>query len=85
MDSDGSTAVYETKFFFRGRRIAEANEPPSDVVEVFLDFIAAGLVVPGSDSGEEGQHKYCDDNCAIETCIVIGRPYTASVKEAFEA
>ena len=84
MDAD-RTAVYETKFFFRGRQIAEANEPPSDLVEVFLDFIAAGLVAPGMGSESEGQHRYCDENCAIETCIVIGNPYTKSVKEAFEA
>ena len=85
MESGGSATVYGIKYFFRGRRIAVENEPPSDLIDVFLDFVADGLVIPGSGNVAKEQHKhYCDESCAIETCIVLGRPYTNSVKEAFE-
>ena len=83
VNSANSTAVYGVKYFFRGRRIAAENEPPPDLVDVFLDFIIGGLAYPGSDT--DGHKHYCDENCAIETCIVMGRPYTDSVKEALEA
>ena len=86
MNSVNTTAVYGVKYFFRGRRIAAENEPPADLVDVFLDFVTGGLVRPGADIDEaEGHKHYCDENCAIETCIVLGRPYTDSVKEALEA
>ena len=86
MESVGSATVYGIKYFFRGRRIAVENEPPTDLVDVFLDFVAEGLVMPGTENDAKEQHKhYCDEVCAIETCVVIGRPYTNSVKEAFEA
>ena len=86
VNSVNSTAVYGVKYFFRGRRIAAENDPPADLVDVFLDFITGGLVCPGFDQEGAERHKhFCDENCAIETCIVLGRPYTDSVKEALEA
>ena len=74
---------YEVKYFYRGRRIHEDDEPPSNLTERFLDLMTNGLVHPGwsHETDEVSQHS-CDDNCAIETCIVIGRPYTNSVLEA---
>ena len=80
------TAVYSVKFFFRGRKIAIDNEPPADIVDAFLDFLTGGLVVPEWDIEKEKAHKhYCDSRCAIETCIVMGVPYTDSVMDACKA
>ena len=77
------TAVYAVKFFFRGRRIAVDNEPPADVVDAFLNFFTGGLVIPDWNGKADEAHKhYCDSRCAIETCIVLGMPYTESVMDA---
>ena len=76
-------ACYEIKFFFRGKRIHEDDEPPADLTERFLDLMTCGLVHPGWSTERDDliQHS-CNDNCAIEACIIIGRPYTNSVMDA---
>ena len=78
-----ATAVYSVKFFFRGRRIAVDNEPPADIVDAFLNFFTGGMVMNDWNADKNEAHKhYCDSRCAIETCIVLGAPYTESVMDA---
>ena len=83
---DSETAVYSVSFYFRGRRITESSEPPTNLIDGFLDVLASGLFHPGWDHENDTflEHS-CGDDCAIETCIVFGRPYTKSVRESFAA
>ena len=85
--SISKTTVYNLKFFFRGRQIAEECEPPTDLIDDFLDFIANGIIHLGWDQSNEIEieHSYCSDNCAIETCLVFGWPYSISVRESLKA
>ena len=88
MDTTGSkTQIYNIKFFFRGRRIAEDCEPPTDLIDDFLDFVANGVLHFGWDQADNSriEHAYCDENCAIETCLAFGWPYTASLRESLKA
>jgi len=84
---DSRAQVYAVSFYFRGRRIADECEPPTNLVEDFLDFIANSLVHRNWDSlnGTFEEHEYCTEECAIETCIIMGRPYTCSLREALAA
>ena len=76
-------ASYEVKCFFRGKRIHEDYEPPHEITERFLDLITCGLVHPGwSNSRDDVRQHRCNENCAIEVCIILGRPYTNSVLDA---
>ena len=86
-NSSGSkTEIYNVKFYFRGRRIAEENEPPANLIDDFLEFLANGLVQREWDESRDSyvEHDYCTDECAIETCIIMGRPYTSSLRAAME-
>ena len=83
-DSCSKTMVYNIKFFFRGKRIAEECEPPNDLIDDFLDFVANGILHEGWDTVKEDtlEHLYCTDDCAIETCLVFGWPYSISVRDS---
>ena len=81
------TTVYNIKFFFRGRQIAEECEPPADLIDDFLDFVANGILHCGWDQEREAplEHNHCTEDCAIETCLVFGWPYTISVRDSIAA
>lgn len=85
--SCSKTKVYNLRFFFRGKQIAEECEPPTDLIDDFLDFIANGIIHLGWDQNNSSvtEHSYCTDDCAIETCIVFGWPYSISVRESLKA
>ena len=84
---DSKTQVYTVNFYFRGRRIAEECEPPTNLIEDFLDMLANSLIHEdwNEDEGTFIEHDYCTEECAIETCIIMGRPYTCSLREALIA
>ncbi len=77
--------VYDTRFFFRGQRIACDNEPPAKFIDAFLDLFTMGVAHPGWDKSTNSQkvHK-CNEGCRIEACMIWGRPYVNSVVEAFD-
>ena len=81
------TTVYSCSFYYRGRRITDECEPPADLIDDFLDFLAGGLIQVEWDGANNTfvEHDYCTEDCAIETCVIFGRPYTRSLREAFEA
>lgn len=86
-DKGSRTTVYSCSFYYRGRRITDECEPPTDLIDDFLDFLADGLVQNEWDETNDAfiEHDYCTEHCAIETCVILGRPYTKSLREAFEA
>ena len=83
--SGSKTEVYSIKFFFKGRRIAEESEPPADLIDEFIDFVADGIIHQEWDANESTfiEHNSCDEDCAVEACLIFGWPYTSSVREAF--
>ena len=84
--SRDKACVYDVKFFFRGRRIKEENEPPINIIEEALNFITMGIVHPGWDESKGRNRVHtCNENCALEVCLVWGRPYVNSVMEAFDS
>ena len=86
MNETRSAAVYGVKYFFRGRQIEDAFEPPSNFTEKFLDLLTDGLAHPGWNFQTQSYAKHnCEEACGLECCIVIGWPYTESVLEAVSA
>lgn len=81
------TTVYGIKFFFRGRQLDEESEPPSNLIDDFIDLLIGGLARNEWDAekDQEIEHDFCTEECAIETCIVMGRPYATSLEEALAA
>ena len=79
-------ACYDVKFFYRGRRIHEDDEPPSNLTDNFLNMLTSGIIHPGWSIENQEIHRHsCGSNCAIEACIIIGRPYCNTVYEALSA
>ena len=76
-------SVYQTSYFYRGRLVDEDYEPPSNFTDKFLDELTAGITHPGwsVDAHELIKHS-CKAECALETFLVMGRPYTKNIKEA---
>lgn len=77
--------VYETRHFFRGRQIDPETLPPENITESFLDGLVGPMIHRGfeDDSLELKRHS-CDSRCAIETFIVMGKPYTKNLREAVD-
>ena len=80
------TTVYGIKFFFRGRQMDEDSEPPSNLIDDFLDMVISGIACRDWDweKDEEMEHTSCTEDCAIETCVVIGQPYSNSVEDSLK-
>ena len=85
--SMSKTTVYGIKFYFRGRRLDDDSEPPSNLVDDFLDIILSGIARRDWDweNDTEIEHKHCTELCAIETCIIMGQPYHKSVEDSLKA
>ena len=82
---DSKTELYGYKVLFRGRQIVGECEPPVNLIEVFIDLITSQLTHPGWDNKlKDRKRHYCDENCAFETYIIMGRPYCASLRVALE-
>ena len=78
-------SVYGVSFFYRGRLIHEDFEPPSNFTDKFLDELTSGLVHPGwSVERNEIIPHSCKAECALETFIIMGRPYTKDLKTAVD-
>ena len=85
MADSGELSVYQTYFYYRGRLVDEDCEPPSNFTDKFLDKLTAGLTHPGwsTESHELIKHS-CKAECALETFIIMGRPYTDSIQQAVD-
>ena len=78
-------SVYQTFYYYRGRLVDEDFEPPSNFTDRFLDHLTAGLIHPGwSEERQQIITHACKAECALETVIIMGRPYTKDVKEAVD-
>ena len=78
-------SVYQTFYYYRGRLIDEDFEPPSNFTDKFLDHLTAGLIHPGwSEERQQIITHACKAECALETVIIMGRPYTKDVKQAVD-
>lgn len=78
-------SVYQTFFYYRGRLMDEDSEPPSNFTDKFLDSLTAGLIHPGwSEDLQDIAEHACKEECALETFIVMGRPYTKNIREAVD-
>ena len=84
--STSKTTVYGIKFYFRGRQIDEESEPPADLIDDFIDMIVGGIACRDWDweKNAEVEHKYCTEDCAIETCIVMGQPFYKTVEDSLK-
>ena len=80
------TEVYNVKYFFKGRRIADESEPPADLIDDFIDYLADGITTFGweKERGLITEHPYCTEDCAVEVCIAFGWPYTRDLRQALE-
>ena len=76
-----SFSIYNARYVFRGRHIDENSEPPYNFTERFMDHLTQGFIHERNDV--LNPHS-CSSNCSIESCIVMGRPYTGSVLEAVD-
>ena len=86
MNDSSTISVYGIKYFFRGRQIEDRFEPPCNFTEKFLDILTDGLAHPGWNFQTQNFRRHnCDVNCGVESCIVIGWPYTRSVLDAVSA
>ena len=85
MSESTDLSVYGVTFFYRGRMIHEDFEPPSNFTDKFLDELTLGLVHPGwsMERNEVISHS-CKAECALETFIIMGRPYTKDLKTAVD-
>ena len=85
MSEEGELSVYQTSFYYRGRLVDEDCEPPSSFTDGFLDQLTSGIIHPGwsVDSHEIIKHS-CKAECALETFIIMGRPYTKNIMEAVD-
>ena len=85
MSDNCDLSVYQTSFYYRGRLMDEDCEPPSNFTDRFLDSFTAGLIHPGwSIESQELIEHSCKAECALETFILMGRPYTKDIKEAVD-
>ena len=80
------TTVYGIKFYFRGRQLDDDSEPPSNLIDDFLDIIISGIACRDWDRERdtEAEHKHCNEYCAIETCVVMGQPFYKSVEDSLK-
>ena len=78
-------SVYCVNHMFRLRKIDSGCCPPEELTDAFLGALIESMIHPGWDEnkGEVKKHS-CDSPCAMETFIVIGRPYNNNVMEAIE-
>ena len=84
-DQTVSISVYQTFYYYRGRLMDEDSEPPSNFTDKFLDSLTAGLIHPGwSEERQEVIAHSCREECALETFIILGRPYTNNIREAVD-
>ena len=85
MDEFTELSVYGVAFFYRARLIHEDYEPPSNFTDKFLDELTSELVHQGwSEERKELIPHSCKAECALETFIIMGRPFTKNVKTAVD-
>ena len=77
--------VYDTKHFFRGQQIDPESIPPENLTEGLLDGITCSMIHTGfSDDGLDVKKHFCDNKCAMETFVVMGRPFTRNLKDSVD-
>ena len=77
--------VYETKHFFRGQQVDPDCIPPENLTVGLLDGITRSMVHSGyTDDHLEIKKHFCDNKCAMETFIVMGRPFTRDLKDSVD-
>ena len=81
----GKCSVYDVKYFYRGRQIRSDSTPGNDFTASFLDHLTMGMIHPGWSFEKDDFLKHaCDEMCALESYLVIGRPFVNTVKDALK-
>ena len=77
-----SLSVYTIQSYFRGRMIRQDAEL-DELIEAFLSQFTSCMIHQGWSYKEKCLRKHvCTSNCTFETFIVMGRPYSESVRKA---